>query len=102
MRALHRRLRLLRRAWVGCANIERQDDVRAQLRLDLHDAFRRKHVRRAIQVRLKSCAVLAQFAQVAQAKDLEAAAIGKYGPIPVRKRVQTPKLRNQRGEQYVM
>src|SRR5712691_10034636 len=97
MRALHSCFRLLPRARIGRANVERQDDVRAQLRLDLHDTLWRQHMRRAIQVRLKIRAILAQFTQVTEAKDLEAAAIGEYRSIPVSKRVQATKFSNQRG-----
>src|SRR5215469_7074369 len=38
------------RTGIGGTDIQWQDDIRAKLGLDLHDTFRRQHMRRAIQV----------------------------------------------------
>ncbi len=48
-------------------------------------------------MRFEGCPVLAQFAQVTQAEDLEAATIGEDGAIPVHEVVQSTKIANQLG-----
>jgi hypothetical protein len=50
---------------------------------------------RAIEMRFKDDAILAEFAEVAEAPDLEAAAIGENGAIPMHKRVEAAEGRDQ-------
>ena len=52
-------------------------------------------MRRAIEVRFEGRALLAQLAQVSQAEDLEAAAIGQDRPVPVHEGVQPAELLDQ-------
>ncbi len=46
-------------------------------------------------MRLEGGPFFAQFTQVSKAKDLKAAAIGQYRPVPVHKRVQSAERSNQ-------
>src|SRR6266568_3755215 len=93
--ALHPLPRLCRCAGICGADIQRQDNIRAECSLDPHDALRRQQVQRSIQVRLESRSLLAQFAQVAQAENLEAAAISQNGAVPVHKSMQPAKIADQ-------
>ena len=92
MSSLHRVSRLSGRRGIGRADIQRQNNVSAQLVLDLHHALRCEHVRRSIQVRFKRSPLLAQFAQMTQAKDLKAAAVSQDRTIPAHKRVEPPEF----------
>ncbi len=81
-RHLHRRLRSRAfRRMLGTL-VERHNDVGPQPDLCRNRALRRKHVRRAIQVRPKRHAVFRHLAQLAQAEHLEPARVGQNWLVP--------------------
>src|SRR5580700_11899398 len=88
----HRSLRPRAIGGILRAFIERHDDVGTQVNLRLHGTLRTKEVRRAIKMRTKRHALLADFAQLVQAENLEAAGIGKDRPRPRHETVQTAHL----------
>src|SRR5579884_778357 len=81
--------------WMFRAFIKSHDDVCPQRNLDFHGPFRRKQVRCAVNMRAKTHAFLAHFAQLAQAEYLEAAGIRKQSAVPAHKSVQPPHFAHQ-------
>src|SRR5438552_4635369 len=64
------------------AFIKRHDDVCSQRSLHVYRFFWSEKVRRAIQMRTEFHALIAHLAQLAEAKNLEAAGIGEQGALP--------------------
>lgn len=95
VRPLHRLPRVFRRAGVGGALVERHDNIRAEIALDLHHAFGRENVPRTVNVRLELNAVLADAPQPGQAEHLKAAAVRQQRPRPALKSVQAARVRDQ-------
>src|SRR5580700_1149885 len=88
----HRSLRPRAIGGILRAFIERHDDVGTQVNLRLHGTLRTKEVRRAIKMRTKRHALLADFAELVQAENLEAAGIGQNRPRPRHETMQTAHL----------
>ena len=80
---------------IGRAFVERHDDVRAEVLLDLDRTLGREEVRRAVEVALETHALLAEVAQAGEAEDLVAAAVGEEGTVPAREAVEAPEVRDQ-------
>ena len=70
-------------AGVGRAFVERHYDVGAQVALDAHGFDRAEEVARAVDMRGKFDAVRFDLAERGEAEDLESAAIGQDGAVPV-------------------
>ena len=88
--AFHRLLRLLVRVAVLRTLIERHDDVRPQIVLDVHRLFGREEVIASVDVRGKAHAVVRDVVERGERKDLEAAAVREDGAVPVHEFVQPP------------
>ena len=71
-----------RRARVRRAIVEHHRDVRAEHALDFHRFLRPEKQQRAVQVRAELDAVRLDLANLRQAEDLEAAAVGQDRPRP--------------------
>lgn len=80
---------LLSRGRMRRAFIESHHDIRPKCGLNLHGFFRREHVARPIDVRLKLDPLFAQFAERAEAEDLKTSAVCEYRPIPRREAMQS-------------
>ena len=65
------------------AVVEDHRDVRAEFALDIHGFFWSKKEKRSVQMRPELDSVRLDFANGCEAEDLETAAIGKDGPIPI-------------------
>ena len=79
-------------AWIGNAFIEHHRDVAAQRGLNFHCDFRRNECSSAVDVILERDAVLGDFAQLRERKNLEPAAIGENRAIPTHEVVQAAKM----------
>ena len=73
---------------VGSAFVEGHHDVGAEGQLDVDGALRGEQVPRAVHVGLEGHAILGNARQIAQAEDLEAAAVGEDGQAPAHEVVQ--------------
>ena len=79
-------MRLDRHGPVGLAGralIEGHDDVRAQRALDVHYAFGREQVARAVDVTLEEHTIVAHLVDGRQTEHLEAARVGQDGHWPM-------------------
>src|SRR5438270_3018471 len=81
-RQLHRRAHAARLRRIFRTFIKRHDDVRAKSDLGFGRGFRAEELCRAVQMGTECHAFLSQFAQLAQAEDLESARVGENRPIP--------------------
>ena len=79
---------VLRRRIVRRALVENHRDVGAEVALDFHRLLRAEEELRAIEVRAELDAVLPDLANLREAEDLEAAAVGEYRERPVHEAVQ--------------
>lgn len=77
------------------ALVKRHDDVSTQGNLDFHGAFGCEQVRRAVQMGAKCDSIFGDFAEFAEAEDLEAARIGEHGAIPANKFVESAEFADQ-------
>ena len=68
---------------VGGAFIQAHDDVRPQGFLDLHGLLRSDPVSGPVDMGLKLDSFFGKFDQGVEAEDLEPAAVGKQGMVPV-------------------
>ena len=99
LRPARRHLRALRcvivfaRIWN--AFIERHRDIASECRLSFHGNLRRNERSRPIDVILKFDAVLRDFAQFRERKNLKPAAVGQNRPIPIHELVQAAKMLNR-------
>ena len=93
--ALHRLFCLLMRVAVLRALIERHDDIRTQIVLDIHRLFGREEVIAAVDVRGKAHAVVGDVVERGERKDLEAAAVRQNGAVPVHELMQPPCARDE-------
>ena len=75
--------------------IKAHHDIRAQGLLYLNRLLRPEKELGTVQVRTKGRALLGDLGQLLQAEDLESAAIGEDGPIPVHKLVQAAETPDQ-------
>ena len=73
---------------VGHALVQHHHDVGIEIALDGNDFFRGEQMARAVQMRTELHALLADFAQGAQAEDLKAAAVREHGSGPGGEAVQ--------------
>ena len=80
---------------IGNAFVERHSNIGAERHLSSNGNFGRKKFWRAVEVRAESYAVLSDFAQFAEAENLEAAAVSQNTARPVHKFVQAARLLNQ-------
>ena len=87
-RPRHRRLEAAPLGGERRTVVEGHGDVAAERLLDRHAALGRHHQQAAVQVRAEGDAVLGEGASVAQAEDLEAAAVGQERARPVHEAVQ--------------
>jgi hypothetical protein len=76
------------------AFVEGHDDVGPQQALDLHRAFGREHVPRSVEMAGERDAFLGDLAQVRQAHDLIAAAVGQDRAVPAHEFVQPAQPRH--------
>ncbi len=74
------------------ALVEGHDDVGTETDLGGQRGFRREEVQRAIDVRAELHAILGEFAQIAEAEDLEAAGVGEDGLMPCHELLHSAKL----------
>jgi hypothetical protein len=79
---------LIRRAGIGGTFVQRQNDIGAELRLDLHYPCRGQDDLRAIQVRSESYTIIVYNAHLSQAEDLESTTIGQNGTRPAHKAME--------------
>ena len=100
---------------IGRAFVERDDEIGAELALDVDRAFRRQQVLAAVDVGTEGRTLFADLEQrlgprdvapaldlvgdraVAEAEDLEAAGIGQHRAVPAHEAVQPAHLRHQVG-----
>ena len=80
---------------VGRAVVEAHHDVRAEGLLDLDGPLGAQEMPRAVDVGLEVDPLLRDPPQGAQAEDLEPAAVGEDGPVPVHEPVKPPVLADQ-------
>ena len=93
--ALHRLLRLFVRVAVFRALIERHDDVRTEIVLDLHRLFGRKHVIAPVYVGGKAHALVGDIVERSERKHLKSAAVGENGLVPIHEFMQSARLRDE-------
>ena len=89
----HRALGLLERAGQADAFVELHLDVGAEQPLDLHRAFGRQLMSRAVDMRLENDAALVELAQLGEAHHLEPAGIGEDRVRPAHELVQAAEPR---------
>ncbi len=77
------------------ALVERHHDVAAERELDVDRGFGREHVRVAIQMRAEEHAFFRDFAQIAEAEDLEAARVRQDRARPGHEVVQPAEVADQ-------
>ena len=93
--ALHALARVLVADRIFGTFVEHHADVAAEGQLRVDRGFRREGVQVAVQVRLEDHALLGDFAQAAEAEDLEAAGIGEDGVGPRHEAVQAAHVADQ-------
>src|SRR5215207_5935256 len=76
-------------AWMGRALVERHDDVRTEILLDLHRTLRANECRRTVEVILEIDSLLGNLPQLGQRENLEPPAIREYRSLPAHELVQT-------------
>ena len=94
-RALRRFLGIVVVGRIRHALIEGHDDVRTKRHLDFHRDLRREELLRSVDMRTERHAFLRDLAQVAEAEDLEPAAVRQDGAVPVHELVQAAGLADE-------
>jgi hypothetical protein len=77
------------------ALVDHHRDVGAEVGLDCHHLARAEEQARAVEMRLERHAVLADFAQLREAEDLKAAAVGQDRSVPPHEAVQAAQVADQ-------
>lgn len=76
------------------ALIESHDDVGAEANLNRHGTFRGKEMRRPVKMGTEGHALFCDFAEFAEAENLESPGIGENWPLPGHETVQAAKVSN--------
>ncbi len=72
--------------------VEGHHDVGSDAALDVHHAFGREEVARAVDVTLEVAALLLQLAYAREGEDLESARVSEHGAVPVDEAVESASL----------
>jgi len=95
MRQLHRLLGLIMRDAVRRTLIKRHRDINAEPRLNVDRCFRRKKMRRPVDVRSELDPFFAQLTNRRERENLKPAGVGEHGAIPRHELVHAAKLLDQ-------
>ncbi len=77
------------------ALVEHHHDVRTEILLDPHRQLRREKAARAVEVRAERDALRRERAQLAEAEDLEAPAVGEDRAVPVHEAMEPAEIAHQ-------